>query len=62
MTDLENVERLAKWWWSLTDEQRAKGRAEFIERMRVDPDFAQNVHRLLNEEKPYRWSTVWDEE
>lgn len=58
MADLDQLEDLARWWWGLTNDEREIKRAEFIQKMQDDPEFASAVVRLLREEKPYFWSTV----
>ena len=53
---LAAVEKLAEWWWSLTDEEREQGRAQFLQQMNDDPEFAERVMKLLREEQPYDWA------
>jgi hypothetical protein len=43
--------KLSDWWWSLTDEERAVKRQEFMKRYHSDPEFSSQVQTLLREQE-----------
>lgn len=47
-------QRLAAYWWGLTERERAAIREQFIRKMQTDPIFLSQVRRVMARDKAER--------